>query len=308
MPAVKKCVLCGETSGTPVWREQEVDIVRCGGCGLIYTDLEETIAETFWKEPKPEKIDREDFYWDTARGAVYEEVLSLLAPGAEGARGRRILDVGCGKGYFLHRAAARGFEPWGREISPQAVRFAREKLGLPNVTQGRVEDAGYPKGFFHAITLWDVIEHLPDPGPVLAAAAEFLAEDGVLFVQTPNIAFHLPYAHAKRALAFLPRFRRSRKHLLEAKHHLIQFSRGTLARMLARSGFRETAFHVLPPIESVAGSRSRSLAAAKRGYTRAAAALFRGTGARVFLSNTLDVFASKGALPDSLRHPPPCGT
>jgi len=308
MAAVKKCVLCGETSGTPVWREQDVDIVRCGGCGLVYTDIAETVAETFWKAPKPEKLDREDFYWDTARGGVYEEVLSLLAPGAEAARGRRILDVGCGKGYFLHRAAARGFDPWGRELSPHAARFARERLGLANVTEGRIEDAGYPKGFFHAITLWDVIEHLPDPGSVLRAAADLLAEDGVLFLQTPNIAFHLPYAHAKRAIAFLPRFRRSRKHLLEAKHHLVQFSRATLARMLARSGFRETAFHVLPPVESVAGSRSRSLAAAKRAYTRAADALFRASGGRVFLTNTLDAFASKGALPDSLRHPPPCGT
>ena len=298
---MKKCVLCGEISGSPVWREQDVEIVRCGGCGLVYTDLEETIAETFWKEPRPEKIDQEDFYWDTARAAVYEEVLSLLAPAGEIAGERRILDVGCGKGYFLHRAAARGLEPYGRELSPHAVRFAREKLGLPNVTQGRIEDAGYPKEFFQAITLWDVIEHLPDPGPVLSGAAHLLADDGILFVQTPNIAFHLPYAHAKRALAFLPRFRRPRKHLLEAKHHLVQFSRGTLARMLERSGFRDSAFHVLSPIESVAGSRSPRLAAMKRGWTRGAAALFRATGGRVFLSNTLDAFASRGTLPARLR-------
>ncbi len=308
MTAVKKCVICGETSGKPVWREQDVSVVRCGGCGLVYTDLEETIAETFWKEPRPEKLDREDFYWDTARAGVYEEVLSLLAPSPADARGRRVLDVGCGKGYFLHRAAARGFEPWGRELSPHAVRFARDRLGLPNVTQGRIEDAGYPKGFFHAITLWDVIEHLPDPGPVLGAAADLLAPEGILFVQTPNITFHLPYAHAKRALAFMPRFKRSRKHLLEARHHLVQFSRATLSRMLARSGFRETVFHVLSPIESVAGSRSPRLAAVKRAYTGGASALFRASGGRVLLSNTLDAFAAKGAVPDSLRHTPPCGT
>jgi 2-polyprenyl-3-methyl-5-hydroxy-6-metoxy-1,4-benzoquinol methylase len=301
MSAVKKCVLCGEASGKPVWREQDVDVVRCRGCGLVYTDLQETIAETFWKEPRPEKIDREDFYWDTARGGVYEEVLSLLTPGPEEAQGRRILDIGCGKAYFLHRAAARGFDAYGRELSPHAVRFAREKLGLVNVTQGRIEDAPFPKGFFHVITLWDVIEHLPDPGPVLSAAAGLLAEDGVLFVQTPNIAFHLPYAHAKRALAFLPRFRRSRKHLLEAKHHLVQFSRTTLAGMLGQSGFREIAFHVLSPIESVAGSRSHRLAMLKRIYTRGASTLFRATRGRVFLSNTLDAFASKGALPQRLR-------
>src|SRR3989304_9667198 len=116
MPAMKPCVLCGETSGNPGWREQNVDIVRCRGCGLVYTDLEQTIAETFWKEPKPEKLDREDFYWDTARAGPYEEVLPLLPPRPEEARGRRILDVGCGKGYFLHRAAARGFAPSGQGV------------------------------------------------------------------------------------------------------------------------------------------------------------------------------------------------
>jgi SAM-dependent methyltransferase len=229
-------------------------------------------------------------------------VLSLLDPGAEASRGRRILDVGCGRGYFLHRAAARGFEAWGRELSPHAVRFARERLGLANVTQGRIEDAVYPRGYFHAITLWDVIEHLPDPASVLSTSANLLAEDGVLFVQTPNIAFHLPYAHAKRALAVLPRLRRPGKHLLEARHHLVQFSRDTLARMLARSGFREIVFHVLPPIESVAGSRSRSLAAAKRAYTRAAD-LFRTTGGRVFLSSTLDARV-QGAAAGFVAPPP----
>jgi Zn ribbon nucleic-acid-binding protein len=140
---MKKCVLCGEISGSPVWREQGVDIVRCGGCGLVYTDLEETIAETFWKEPRPEKIDQEDFYWDTARGAVYEEVLSLLAPAGEIAGERRILDVGCGKGYFLHRAAP------GLPGAELPRRCASAEPG-PLASQGRIEDAGTEGLFDHA--------------------------------------------------------------------------------------------------------------------------------------------------------------
>jgi 2-polyprenyl-3-methyl-5-hydroxy-6-metoxy-1,4-benzoquinol methylase len=235
---MKPCVLCGGSAGKPIWQEQEVDILRCGGCGLIYTDLEGDLAETFWKEPRPEKLDREDFYWDTARATVYDEVLDLLAPpgGLGGPEAPRMLDVGCGKGFFLKRAADRGWKVYGQELSPHAFRFARERLGLQGVAQGRFENVDFPAGTFRVITLWDVIEHLPDPGPMLVKAADLLGDEGVLFIQTPNIGFHLPYARAKRMLARGSRFRRSRKHLLEAKHHLVQFSRETLTLMLARAG------------------------------------------------------------------------
>ena len=106
---MKKCILCGETSGTPVWHEQNVDILRCGGCGLVYTDLEGDIAGTFWKEPRPEKLDQEDFYWDTARAKVYGEVLDLLEPQRErpGEEPPRLLD----------RARAGDHPPRSREAS-----------------------------------------------------------------------------------------------------------------------------------------------------------------------------------------------
>jgi 2-polyprenyl-3-methyl-5-hydroxy-6-metoxy-1,4-benzoquinol methylase len=301
---MKPCVLCGESSGTPVWREQDLDIVRCGGCGLVYTDLEGDLAETFWKAPRPEKLDREDFYWDTARAQVYDEVLDLLEPpeGLGGEEPPRILDVGCGKGFFLKRAADRGWEAHGQELSPHAFRFARERLGLQGVSQGRFENVDFPPGMFRVITLWDVIEHLPDPGPILVKAAGLLGEKGVLFIQTPNIGFHLPYAHAKRMLARGPLFRRSRKHLLEAKHHLVQFSRETLTQMLARAGFEAISVRVLRPIESVAGSRSARLASLKRGYTRLARFVFDATKESLLISNTLHVFASRGRLPPGRGH------
>lgn len=295
---MKKCILCGETSGKPVWREQKVDILRCGGCGLVYTDLEEDIAGTFWKEPRPEKLDREDFYWDTARGKVYDEVLDLLEPQRErpGEEPPRILDIGCGKGFFLKRAAERGWEANGLELSPHAAKFAREKLGLHRVALGRLETVAFRDGMFRVITLWDVIEHLADPGPILAKAARLLDERGVLFVQTPNIDFHLPYAHLKRVVGRVTRFRKSRKHLLEAKHHLVQFSRGTLLKLLTRSQFKDVTFNVLQPIASVAGSRSTKLAAAKGAYVAAARAICKTTGGRVYLSNTLHAFAARGEI------------
>jgi len=299
---MKACVGCGGTSGKPVWHEQNVDIVRCGGCGLVYTDLEGDVAETFWKEPKPEKLDQEDFYWDTARAAVYDEVLDLLEaervrPGDEPPR---ILDIGCGKGFFVKRAADRGWEAHGLELSPHAVAFAKEKLGLHRVALGRVENVSFRAGMFRVITLWDVIEHLADPGPILRKSAQLLADGGLLFIQTPNIDFHLPYAHLKRATGRLTGARKARKHLLEAKHHLVQFSRESLAAMLRQSGFRDVSFQVLRPIESVAGSRSAGLAAAKGAYVSAARQVFRATGGRVLLANTLHAFARRGDVP-----PPP---
>lgn len=101
----------------------------------------------------------------------------------------KMLDVGSGIGYFRQAAHALGFEHQGIDLSQDIIKQCKETFGF-ETWQGRVEDlrsiaAGQQ---FQLITMFDVIEHLEKPRAVVTMLKEFLAEDGILVIRTPNLA------------------------------------------------------------------------------------------------------------------------
>ena len=102
---------------------------------------------------------------------------------------------------------------------------------------GALERGMYAPGSFDVITLWDVIEHVPDPRAVLEMAAELLAPGGVMMVKTPNcdgLYPRLSLALAGR-LGFWGH--------PDPPGHLFQFSVSTLSRMVHAVGLRACAVH-----------------------------------------------------------------
>lgn len=98
-----------------------------------------------------------------------------------------LLDVGCSTGLFLNEMRVYG--PWklaGIEIDPRASAYAMDRFGL-DVFNGQVEEAPWPDQSFDVVTLWDVLEHLPDPGGALRHLRRLLAEHGLLIVSVPNL-------------------------------------------------------------------------------------------------------------------------
>lgn len=95
----------------------------------------------------------------------------------------RLLDLGCGKGYFLELCAQSGIDCMGLELSDTAAQFARDELGL-NVQAGSIHDAKGSIGLFDTVTLWGVIEHLPDPVEVLRSTFDVLKPGGMVIMQT----------------------------------------------------------------------------------------------------------------------------
>lgn len=96
----------------------------------------------------------------------------------------RLLDVGCSSGALLGSARRHGFEVEGVEPAAQAAEYAR-RTGL-TVFQGYLQDACYPDEKFDAVTLMEVIEHLPDPHALLKEVWRILKPNGMLVVGTGN--------------------------------------------------------------------------------------------------------------------------
>src|SRR5688572_6006495 len=73
----------------------------------------------------------------------------------------RLLDVGTAYGTFLQQAAG-PYECFGIEISRYAAKTA-QKINRVRIATGNIEDAPFAGDQFDIITMWDVIEHLPNP-------------------------------------------------------------------------------------------------------------------------------------------------
>ena len=140
-----------------------------------------------------------------------------------------VLDVGCAIGLFLRVAEEHGWTPIGVEHSAWAADYGRQTWGLAILPDMRAATAARPMGF-DAITMWDVIEHLPDPHRVLEEAHSMLRDGGYLALSTVNSS------SLGAQLAG-----RSWRHVVPPLH-LNYFTRASLFRLLRLTGF-EPVFH-----------------------------------------------------------------
>jgi 2-polyprenyl-3-methyl-5-hydroxy-6-metoxy-1,4-benzoquinol methylase len=97
------------------------------------------------------------------------------------------LDVGCFNGFFVKKLLTLGYDAQGIDFNKSAVAYGQGKLGLGSriTTQTLEELLGQGKRF-DVITLFEVLEHLPDAKAFLSDVIKLLKDDGVLILSTPN--------------------------------------------------------------------------------------------------------------------------
>jgi len=228
MPVFRACNLCGNTGPKLLWERNGYAIVECSRCGLQYVGQ------------NPEDIDfatlYSESYYTGGGGQVFADYVGeerarrasarrkLRSMRLRTPRSGRLLDVGCAAGFFLVEAR-RYFEPQGVEISEFSSGVARERFGL-DVFTGTLQDAKFTADSFDVITMWDVVEHLPDPKTVLIEASRVLRPGGSLVLTTGDVGSR----YARRAG---PNW-----HLLEPPWHQYYFSRATMSAMGAAAGLR----------------------------------------------------------------------
>jgi SAM-dependent methyltransferase len=192
-------------------------------------------------------------------------------------RSGRLLDMGCGLGFFLKALAPyTNWEAYGCEISLAAVRYAHDTLGLTRVICCRLETAELPQSSFDIITMWDVIDHLLQPDPVLKTCHALLRSGGMCFIRTPNVFIQVPRARLKKLLWGT----KPGVDYLQARDHLHHYSMSSIRKLLERNGFSRVQFVHLHPIQGYSPSKSgfalgvknglfeiiRALAVASKGY------------------------------------------
>ncbi|MDX1961292.1 MAG: class I SAM-dependent methyltransferase [Leptospiraceae bacterium] len=274
------CYLCGSKKNKTVFKEHEIPILKCSDCDHVFSSYEqEEHYDGYWGEEGAESFDLE--WWDLAHRDIYDEFIKTHLKQDSGT----LLDVGCGLGFFVKtvQEKKRGWNAIGYEMSPNAVKFAKEKNGLSTVHSGMVQNSGIAKESIDFITLWDVIEHIPKPQPLLEYLHNILKPGGVLFMQTPNFPIQLLKANLKVMLKGM----KEGVHYLEAKDHINDYTRKSMTKLAIDTGFQNPEFYVMKPILSVAGVGGGLGSFAKLGYYHLTKAIWILSGKTIFLNNTL---------------------
>jgi SAM-dependent methyltransferase len=161
--------------------------------------------------PRMYRVEKEH-WWFAARLGIF---LHYLDRRVHATPQTRVLDVGCGTGAVLEEFSRR-YQAFGIDPSEQAIEFCRQR-GLTNVWAGLLNDFQHDKPY-DLITMFDVVEHVPDDIGLLKEARRRLVPGGQLMIAVP--AYMWLWSHHDVGL-----------------HHQRRYSRGTLAPVVTGAGF-----------------------------------------------------------------------
>jgi SAM-dependent methyltransferase len=231
--ATAGCWICG-TPARPAADFGDVRLSRCPTCGFLFQpelpveDLRQSHDESYF-----ENYAASGDYDSQGAQRRREARIRLRWMRCLGCRGGRLLEVGVARGDFLAEARRWGFAPLGIEPEPTTADEARRRSGA-DVVVGWAEEVDLPSASFDVACLWHVVEHIPQPRPVLEALRRSLKPGGRLFCEVPN------------AGSVMARMQGERWDYLDPEHHVGFFDPSTLRRALESTGYRDVETGTIP--------------------------------------------------------------
>lgn len=239
------CNICGSNAHTVVYeglfqpeadaqkilqlfREKGGDIlldqvVKCTTCGLAYINprLKEDIVTREYREATIQGYKEQFVSQNTGREIAFRRSMNHIkklctVPG-------KLLDVGAANGAFMAVASEHGWDVSGCEPNEWFCRWGNEHYSL-SIDQGTLIDQNYADGSFDLITLWDVIEHVPDPARLLEKCFDLLKPGGILLCTYPDIESWIARLMGRRWVFLM-------------SVHLYYFTQNTMTAILEKSGF-----------------------------------------------------------------------
>ena len=223
------CGLCGSTAGRELYTtkdrlgnsDEPFSIVRCEGCGVLRTlpemsesNLGRFYPDDYWGMPHPTQE------WIFSSQSEKTKFVTRC-----GLSGGRILDVGCGAGYFLRALDAGKWDRFGVETSAAASRMTENQIGRGRVVTGSLVGSSFDGPGFDVVTFWSALEHTNDPRANLKKARRLLKDGGTVIVQLPNAASYQAQLFDGDWMA------------LDAPRHRYHFSFQVLDRLLSETGY-----------------------------------------------------------------------
>jgi SAM-dependent methyltransferase len=222
------CVACGGKGHSLYAVKAGHKVWKCGSCGTLFlfplprpSETESIYGKEYFAGAR-EGFGYVDYDADKeAMRSVFERYLRDFKR-ILGKTGR-LLDIGAATGYFMKIAEEKGWKTCGVEISPYAAELGRSR-GL-DIETGTIHSTAFGQESFDMVTMWDVVEHVPDPILDIGKACSLLRPGGLLAINTPDSGSRFA------------RVMGSRWHLLVPPEHIFYFNRDSLITILDKSGF-----------------------------------------------------------------------
>lgn len=192
------CPVCGSGDSREYCVKDKFIYHTCRSCGMVYMNprLNTQATLAFYNCPANEIYNEAKFHAVSAGTATDDkanyENLQLITKHIENngqggkLNGKRILEIGCAKGYFLNSAKELGAEAFGIELNQKNVEIARQAHGA-NIYDRDLFELNLPEKSFDVIYTRDVIEHIHEPVPFLKEISRLLKPGGMVFTETHNI-------------------------------------------------------------------------------------------------------------------------
>jgi 2-polyprenyl-3-methyl-5-hydroxy-6-metoxy-1,4-benzoquinol methylase len=234
------------------WREHDPELAaytgesiwlrRCRACGFAQPERMPTLARYFermYDQRWSAEWVAEEFN-SSYKDVIFSRILEALGTRIRSA-GRSLLDIGSHAGRFLNLASNAGWRAEGTEINPRTAAYAAEKTGAP-VHRLRAEQVQELGKQFDAVTLTDVLEHIPEPVALLSTARRVIGDGGWISVKVPCGPAQLRKETWRAQLA-----QGYRATLADNLVHVSHFSPQSLRLALARAGFDEISVEIAAP-------------------------------------------------------------